>query len=296
MALAVSIILFRFLLGLVRYVLDFVLCVLVLGGVVAVLRPGPKDGVVSVVLAQLGAIVDPLYSALADQSKFIAAGPLKVIARQLGLSPAPPAHAYVVALKNCAKYNECQACVGDRSCGYFTNTGLCVPGGWLRARSNYMDSGDSWSYYHGQCYIGTRVEFVLLPSILGLIILGLAMVVLWRRLPARWCRTDDGDYSSCASSVAGPAMEGQRRHPRHHGDEHMPLLIDNDPCSLPASSHRRRASLASVAGLSIEARRHYAGHSWSGNVAPASSSLEEHYGSWCQRNSNMVQNVAPDTK
>ncbi|KAJ2876266.1 hypothetical protein GGH93_000923 [Coemansia aciculifera] len=172
---------------------------------------------------------------------------------------------------------------------------LCVPGGWLRARSNYTGSGDSWSYYHGQCYIGTRVEFVLLPSILGLVILGLAMVALWRRWPARWCRADDGDYSSCASSVAGPAVEGQRRHPHHHGDEHMPLLIDNDPCSLPAASHRRRASLAS-GGMSIEARRHHADHSWGGNVAPASSSLEEHYGSWCQRNGNMVQNVAPDAK
>ncbi|KAJ2490941.1 hypothetical protein IWW37_002720 [Coemansia sp. RSA 2050] len=92
LTLAVSICLFRFLLGLVRYVLDFVLCVLVLGGAVAVVRPGPKDGVVSAVLAQLGAIVDPLYSALADQSKFIAAGPLKAIARQLGLNPGSPAH------------------------------------------------------------------------------------------------------------------------------------------------------------------------------------------------------------
>ncbi|KAJ2884274.1 hypothetical protein H4R27_002220 [Coemansia aciculifera] len=229
MALAVSICLFRFLLGLVRYVLDFVLCVLVLGGAVAVFRPGPKDGMVSVVLAQLGAIVDP-FDAIAE-----------------------------------------------------------------RHESNYTGSGDSWSYYHGQCYIGTRVEFVLLPSILGLVILGLAMVALWRRWPARWCRADDGDYSSCASSVAGPAVEGQRRHPHHHGDEHMPLLIDNDPCSLPAASHRRRASLAS-GGMSIEARRHHADHSWGGNVAPASSSLEEHYGSWCQRNGNMVQNVAPDAK
>ncbi|KAJ2798459.1 hypothetical protein H4S07_005687 [Coemansia furcata] len=92
MTLAVSICLFRFLLGLVRYVLDFALCVLVLGGAVAVFKPGPKDGVISSVLAQLGAIVDPLYSALADQSKYIAAGPLKVIARQLGLNPGSPTH------------------------------------------------------------------------------------------------------------------------------------------------------------------------------------------------------------
>ncbi|KAJ2742347.1 hypothetical protein GGI20_004552 [Coemansia sp. BCRC 34301] len=91
LALAAGICLARFLLGLVRYVLDFALCILVLGGAVAIFRPGPKDGVVSAVLAQLGAIVDPLYSALADQSKVVAAGPLKVIARQLGLSPGTPA-------------------------------------------------------------------------------------------------------------------------------------------------------------------------------------------------------------
>ncbi|KAJ2506300.1 hypothetical protein IWW47_001646 [Coemansia sp. RSA 2052] len=93
LALAASICLARFLLGLVKYVLDFALCVLVLGGLVAIFRPGPKDGVVSAALAQLGAIVDPLYSALADHSKFIAAGPLKVIARQLGLNPGTPARA-----------------------------------------------------------------------------------------------------------------------------------------------------------------------------------------------------------
>ncbi|KAJ2438991.1 hypothetical protein GGF42_008110, partial [Coemansia sp. RSA 2424] len=157
------------------------------------------------------------------------------------------------------------------------------------------------------CYIGTRIEFVLLPTILGLAILGVAMVALWRhRWPVRWCRSDDGDYSSCASSVVGPAVEGQRRHPHHHGDEHMPLLIDNDPYSLPAASrrqHRRRSSLVSDsgaalapadAGMSIEARRHQAGHSWAGNAAPAGSSFEEHYGSWCQRNVNMVQNAAPN--
>ncbi|KAJ2900830.1 hypothetical protein GGI21_004732 [Coemansia aciculifera] len=93
LALAAGIFLARFLLGLVRYVLDFALCVLVVGGLVAVFRPGPKDGVVSTVLAQLGAIVDPLYSALADHSKVAAAGPLKVIARQLGLSSGVPARA-----------------------------------------------------------------------------------------------------------------------------------------------------------------------------------------------------------
>ncbi|KAJ2018518.1 hypothetical protein H4218_003122 [Coemansia sp. IMI 209128] len=198
-------------------------------------------------------------------------------------------------LSHCAAYSDCQACVRDYECGYFANTGVCVPGGWLRAKANHTDSGDSWSYYHGQCYVSTRVEFELVPSILGLIILGLAMVVLWRHCSARWYGAEDGDYSSCASSVAGPAAEGRRRHAHHHGDEHMPLLIDNDPYSLPAAAHQRRASLAS-AGLSIEARHHRAGHSWGGNVAPAGSSFEEHYGSWCQRNGNMVQNAAPDDK
>ncbi|KAJ2742346.1 hypothetical protein GGI20_004551 [Coemansia sp. BCRC 34301] len=203
---------------------------------------------------------------------------------------------FAAAQEHCAAYSDCQACVGDRGCGYFASTCVCVPGGWLRARANYTDHGDSWSYYHGQCLIGTRVELVLLPSILGLVILGITMVAVWRhRWPARWCRPDDGDYSSCASSVAGPAAEGQRRHLHRHGDEHMPLLIDNDPHSLPAPSHRRRLSLASGSGIgmSIEARRHQAGHSWAGNTAPAGSSFEEHYGSWCQRNANMVQNTAP---
>ncbi|KAJ2628363.1 glycosylphosphatidylinositol anchor biosynthesis, partial [Coemansia sp. RSA 1694] len=103
----------------------------------------------------------------------------------------------------------------------------------------------------------------------------------------------------------GPAVEGQRRHSHHHGDEHMPLLIDNDPYSLPAASrrqHRRRSSLVSDsgaalapagAGMSIEARRHQAGHSWAGNTAPAGSSFEEHYGSWCQRNVNMLASLFP---
>ncbi|KAJ2000789.1 hypothetical protein GGI04_004012 [Coemansia thaxteri] len=89
LALACGIYLAKFLLGLVRYVLDFALCVLVLGGVVAIFRPGPKDGVVSKALAQLEAFVAPLYAVLADHSLSIASGPLSTLARYLGISPDP---------------------------------------------------------------------------------------------------------------------------------------------------------------------------------------------------------------
>ncbi|KAJ2140190.1 Nuclear pore complex nucleoporin component [Coemansia sp. RSA 564] len=93
---------------------------------------------------------------------------------------------YGAFMEKCAHYTTCKSCTSDRRCGYFFDTGVCVPGGWLAPRGNYTNSGDAWSYYHGHCFISTRKEFVMLPAICGLLILMLAVAALWQSWPARW--------------------------------------------------------------------------------------------------------------
>ncbi|KAJ1648731.1 hypothetical protein LPJ64_000050 [Coemansia asiatica] len=182
-------------------------------------------------------------------------------------------------LGRCAKHSGCPSCVNDHGCGFFFDTGICVPGGWLKPQANFTDSGAAWSYYHGNCRISTRVEFVVLPSLLILATLVAAVIVMWRR----WSFSSD-TQSSCASSQAS-IMHGNigsghhHHHHHHHGDERTPLLIDNDPASRPpgvlamtSSSNNRQAG---ELGVDI-----------AGN--PRQASFEEQYGSWCQRSANKV--------
>ncbi|KAI9503032.1 hypothetical protein GGI25_003479 [Coemansia spiralis] len=79
----------KFVLGMVRYVLDLALILLVLSSVVAVVRPGPKDGAVSQVLAHVESVVNPLFSAMADRGVDAISGHIKTAARYLGLLQAP---------------------------------------------------------------------------------------------------------------------------------------------------------------------------------------------------------------
>ncbi|PIA16893.1 hypothetical protein COEREDRAFT_8039 [Coemansia reversa NRRL 1564] len=188
-------------------------------------------------------------------------------------------------LATCAKYGDCWSCVGDRGCGYFYKTEECVPGGWLSPHENYTDTGNAWNYYHGNCYASTRVEFVLLPSICGLIALALAIVALWRSCPIWWCELFDSSPSPCTSPHAGVDVIGYRH--QHLLEEHVPLLIDNDPGS---RTHVSQTS-NNIHNLSQPAPITTPSSPGNRRDKPlvAGTSLEEHYGSWCQRSGHMVQ-------
>ncbi|KAJ1822574.1 hypothetical protein LPJ56_000662 [Coemansia sp. RSA 2599] len=191
-------------------------------------------------------------------------------------------HDIVELLGKCAEYSDCLSCVNDHDCGYFYDTGVCVPGSWFRPRANYTDSGAAWSYYHGHCRISARVEFVVLPALLVLATLAAAVIALWRR----WSYSSSDAQSSCGSSQAsiyhGDVGSGHHHHHHHHGDERTPLLIDNDPASRP------RALAMSGTGTSTGTSRqaNELGVDIAGN--PRQASFEEQYGSWCQRSTNKV--------
>ncbi|KAJ2721689.1 hypothetical protein GGI07_003804 [Coemansia sp. Benny D115] len=148
----------------------------------------------------------------------------------------------------CAQYKDCWTCVRDDDCGYFGHPGVCVPGGWFSADKEYVDVGRGWSYHHGQCYVSTRVEYVVLPAILVLAVLMAATLAIWRR----WTQGDNEE-----GSVVEVA------------EEHMPLLIDNDPASRPD-----RLGVAMPPGTVTDAP------------------LEGQYGSWCQRSSFTAESMA----
>ncbi|KAJ2549599.1 hypothetical protein EV175_004385 [Coemansia sp. RSA 1933] len=261
-ALAVATYTVKFMLGMIRYALDATLILLVLASIAAVAMPGPKDGPVAQALAYAESVVNPLFEIVADRGVDVASN-----------------------------------CVENSQCGYFDNTGACVPGGWMNPQGNYTERGDLWRYFHGQCYISTRVEFVLLPAMVGLALLAAAIIAAWQYVPARWCGLgpSEDDTLSCTTSEAGSVYSESHHHHHHHHhrhhrhiSEHMPLLIDNDPASRYATDG---------------SRAHNTGGGWSYGPVPITrsmpgrpdgnaegASLEEQYGSWNQRSGHMIQN------
>ncbi|KAJ1721224.1 hypothetical protein LPJ53_004245 [Coemansia erecta] len=73
----------KFMLSFVKLALDCLLYMLALSCVLAFIRPGPKDGPVLTVLGHIEAVVDPIYSLLADRVVLVAAGPFMAIGRYL---------------------------------------------------------------------------------------------------------------------------------------------------------------------------------------------------------------------
>ncbi|KAJ2376825.1 hypothetical protein GGI05_006954 [Coemansia sp. RSA 2603] len=73
----------KFMLSFVKLALDCLLYMLALSCVLAFIRPGPKDGPVLTVLGYIEAVVDPIYSLLADRVVLVAAGPFTAIGRYL---------------------------------------------------------------------------------------------------------------------------------------------------------------------------------------------------------------------
>ncbi|KAJ1801684.1 hypothetical protein LPJ59_000079 [Coemansia sp. RSA 2399] len=192
----------------------------------------------------------------------------------------------------CAAYTGCWSCVGNSLCGYFDDTGACVPGGWFSPQGNYTERGEAWRYFHGQCYISTRVEFMLLPAMLGLAVLAAAIIAVWQCMPARWCGLgpNEDDTLSCTTSEAGSVYgEGHHRHHHRHVGEHMPLLIDNDPASKnPAGGRAHHASERLYGPLAMAQSAQSMPQDPDGNGEGAS--FEEQYGSWFQRSGHMIQN------
>ncbi|KAJ2777009.1 hypothetical protein H4R18_005375 [Coemansia javaensis] len=86
--LAAAVYLARFMLGLLKYVVDAALLLLVACCVAAAAGPGLKNDTVSQLLARLEAAVDPLFAALADRGAGAVSGPARSIATYLGLGSA----------------------------------------------------------------------------------------------------------------------------------------------------------------------------------------------------------------
>ncbi|PIA16892.1 hypothetical protein COEREDRAFT_92290 [Coemansia reversa NRRL 1564] len=91
-ALAVFVYFARFLLGLVKYMLDATLVMLVASSVAAVAGPGMKSNILSQALVQLESLVTPLFSAIANRGMGVVSAPAKTVAHYLGIGPGP-AHA-----------------------------------------------------------------------------------------------------------------------------------------------------------------------------------------------------------
>ncbi|KAJ2390908.1 hypothetical protein GGI23_005530, partial [Coemansia sp. RSA 2559] len=146
------------------------------------------------------------------------------------------------------------------------------------------------------CYISARVEFVLLPMMLGLAVVAAAAIAAWQFVPGRWCGLGPGedDTLSCTTSEAGSVYGEGHQHQHHHHHhrhvgEHMPLLIDNDPASKrPAGSRAHNASdrLYGPISMAQSAQSMPRDPDDSGE----SVSFEEQYGSWFQRSGRMIQN------
>ncbi|KAJ2236888.1 hypothetical protein GGF40_003065 [Coemansia sp. RSA 1286] len=76
LALLVCTLAVKFTLSVVKVLLDCLMCVLALVCVLAILRPGPKNGPVSIVLGYIEAFVDPAYHWMAERVSRIASGPI----------------------------------------------------------------------------------------------------------------------------------------------------------------------------------------------------------------------------
>ncbi|KAJ2157673.1 hypothetical protein GGF46_004343 [Coemansia sp. RSA 552] len=78
----------RFLLGLVKYVLDACMLLLLATSAAAALGSSvDKTGTVSQLLTRLEPFVDPLYTTIADRGLSTISGPLKTMAQYLGFGP-----------------------------------------------------------------------------------------------------------------------------------------------------------------------------------------------------------------
>ncbi|KAJ1822573.1 hypothetical protein LPJ56_000663 [Coemansia sp. RSA 2599] len=82
-ALLVGVFTIKFMLSLIRVVLDCLLYMLALSCVLAFVRPGPKDGPVLTVLSYVEAVVDPIYTTMADRVSRVASGPIMTLSRYL---------------------------------------------------------------------------------------------------------------------------------------------------------------------------------------------------------------------
>ncbi|KAJ1945382.1 hypothetical protein GGF37_001730 [Kickxella alabastrina] len=194
---------------------------------------------------------------------------------QRTLDPDTLSNSTLLSIRKCAANKGCQSCVGDPGCGYFYNTGECVPGGWLAPLEKYAHSGASWSYYHGHCLVSTRVEYVVMPSVLVLATLIAAIIALWRRWSLR-----RGDTRSCSSSQAS-ISSGNAGHCFHHS-EHTPLLIDNDPGSRPDAQMAAGSLARGMRSSNMDVP-----------VPQNEGPLGEHYGSWYQRTGSLIQSSLP---
>ncbi|KAJ1957781.1 glycosylphosphatidylinositol anchor biosynthesis, partial [Dipsacomyces acuminosporus] len=176
-------------------------------------------------------------------------------------------------------HTSCLSCVQDHGCGYFDNTKACVPGGRLNPHRNYTDSGEPWSYYHGQCYVSTRVEFILVPAIICMLLATAAIFSLWNYWQFRWDQGYEDNYTHFDTE---PSRNGVQS--GHHHDEHTPLLIDNDPSSRPSKPQVPPGSTP-IQGAS-QSRSRNANSTWT-HGSPVHASFEEQYGSWCQRSTHI---------
>ncbi|KAJ2845740.1 hypothetical protein J3B02_004598 [Coemansia erecta] len=97
LALLVSVFTVKFMLSIIKVVLDCLLYMLALSCVLAFVRPGPKDGPVLTVLGYVEAVVDPVYCTLADRVSRVASGPILTLSQYLktrnnARGPAPSVH------------------------------------------------------------------------------------------------------------------------------------------------------------------------------------------------------------
>ncbi|KAJ2456070.1 hypothetical protein EV183_000413 [Coemansia sp. RSA 2336] len=86
-ALAIMTYLARFLIGLVKYVLDAALLLLLITSVAAVVGPSAKNSTLTQLLVQVESFVSPAFSVVAERGVSVVSGPAKTIAQFLGIGP-----------------------------------------------------------------------------------------------------------------------------------------------------------------------------------------------------------------
>ncbi|KAJ2851753.1 hypothetical protein IWW36_000898 [Coemansia brasiliensis] len=86
-ALAIITYLARFLIGLVKYVLDAALLLLLITSVAAVVGPSAKNNTLTQLLVQIESFISPVFSVVAERGVSVVSGPAKTIAQFLGIGP-----------------------------------------------------------------------------------------------------------------------------------------------------------------------------------------------------------------
>ncbi|KAI9477524.1 hypothetical protein LPJ78_002271 [Coemansia sp. RSA 989] len=86
-ALAIVTYLARFLIGLVKYVLDAALLLLLITSVAAVISPSAKNSTLTQLLVQVESFVSPVFSVVAERGASVVLGPAKTVAQFLGIGP-----------------------------------------------------------------------------------------------------------------------------------------------------------------------------------------------------------------